>query len=181
MKTIAVIAGDNWEQIPQLMHEVDHTYLGDMAVDEFALHYVGGFTARHCEKFVRKCADCENCLKKSERERNAKDKLIVLKTKGYLTFPSDALMNLLTLLEQQLLRTYQNKSVDSNFICHVMERLSGVSIPSVGCTAHSHDVTKAVMKFYIIMRLHFFCKEWNKENSQAKKNMKKMKKQAHLT
>ena len=163
------------------MHEIDHTYRGDMAVDEFALHYVGGFTARHCEKFVKKCADCAQTLKKPEHERCEKDKLIVLKTKGYLTFPSDGLMNLLTLLEQQLLRTYKNRSTDNNFIFHVMERLSSVSIPSVGCQAHSHEVTKAVMKFYIIMRMHFFCREWNKEISNAKKEMKMFKKRAHLT
>ncbi|KAK3922112.1 Transposable element P transposase [Frankliniella fusca] len=175
-----ILRGDDWDQIPQLMHEVDHTYRGDMAVDEYALQYVGGFTARHCEKFVNKCLDCAKCLKKEEDQLDKRDKLIVLKTKGYLTYPSNALMNLLKTLEAQLLRTYLNRSIDSNFVFHVMERLNSVSIPSVGCQVHSLEVTRAVMKFYIIMRMHFFCREWNKENMKAKQQTKKLKKEAHL-
>lgn len=156
------------ELIPELMHEVDHTYLEE-SIDTFALNYVGGFTARHCDRFCKGCQECQKCLKKPATDRTESDTLITLKTKNWLTYPSDELMQLLRILEEQVLRTYSNNEPQHNFLFLVLDRLEGAALTQIWCEVHRSELTKAVVKFYLIMRMHFLCRMWNKEALLQKK------------
>lgn len=162
------------------MAHVNSDFLGE-SVDDFALSYVAGFTARHSHKYAGKCEACQQSLKKPESEKPDVDLLITLRSKGFLTFPSEALFNLLRSLEQQVITTSLNNDLEENLLFKVLDDLENVKITPVGCAEHQHDLTKSVMKFFLIMRMHFVCKRWNAETREQKKQQKAFRKQAHLT
>ena len=168
------------DDIPELMEQIDHQYLGE-SVDEFALSYVAGFTARHSQKYAGKCEACQQSLTKPEQEKTDADLLITLKSKGFLTYPSDALLYLLRSLEQHVISTSLHNEIEENLLFKVLDRLENVAVTAAGCAEHKHDLTKAVIKFFLIMRMHFVCRRWNTETKGQKNNQKSLRKQAHLT
>lgn len=160
----------------------DHTYL-DEAVDEFALVYVAGFTARKAKKFTAGCGSCEDALKLADgTEATDEHLLIKLKTRGYLTFPSNEVVDLLRKIEKCVISTAKNNELEENILFMVVDSLEKAQgVPMVGCHQHQNHLTKSILKFFLIMRMHFLCKRWNKRNEVQKKEQRKYRKKAHLT
>lgn len=145
------------------------------------MRYVGGFVARHSKKYTKDCPTCDKCLKKPVAEITDADMLISCKTKGGLIFPSDSLVLLLRTLEEKLLQTSLQAEMEENFIFVVLDKLEQIDIPQIGCESHSHELTKAVLKFFLIFRMHFLTKRWNEKVEEYRKKQKSYRKQAHLT
>jgi len=171
------------EHIPELMERVehDHSYIGE-GVDEFALAYVGGFVARYSRRFVKnECSECLNSLKKSKSEATDVDLLITLKTKGYYTYASDTLVKLLRQLEDKVISTALQNELEENILFVVLDRMENIEVTKVGCEQHKLELTKSIMKFFLITRMHFLARRWNERNKEDKKKQKGHRKQAHLT
>ncbi|KAK3929285.1 Transposable element P transposase [Frankliniella fusca] len=179
-----IIKGQNLEEITDLMEVVqkDHDYIGDgEAVDQFALSYVTGFVARHSKRYTAGCKECTTCLKKEEKDKTDVDMLITTKSKGYLTYPSDALVELTHTLEKNILKTAVNSELEENILFLVLEGLENSKVKTIGCEEHKHELTKSIMKFYLIMRMHFLTRKWNENTKKDKKQQKALRKQAHIT
>lgn len=172
------------EHIPELMESVehDHNYIGE-GVDEFALSYVGGFIARHAKRYVKDCSECLSCLKKPRSESTDVDLLITLKSKGNLTFPSDKLVTLLRHLENKVITTALQNELEENILFVVLDNMESVKIEmmKVGCELHNIELTKSIMKFFLITRMHFLARRWNDRNKEDRKKQRAYRKQAHLT
>jgi len=105
--------------------------------------------------------------------------LKTLKSKGYLINPPETLNSLLKTSEEHVVTTYNNAKT-KKYLFLVMDSLSEAPITTVGCEAHWYNLTKSVMKFYLIMRIHFLCNTWNKKVEERKKKTRDFRKQAHL-
>lgn len=107
--------------------------------------------------------------------------LITSKSKGWYTYATDGLINLLRVIEEKLLQASLQSEMEENFVFIVLEKLENIEIPMIGCETHAHELTKAVMKFFIIFRMHFLTRRWNEAVDEQKKKQKAYRKQAHLT
>lgn len=163
----------------------DHDY-GYESIDEFALVYVAGYTARKSLKFTAGCPHCDRALKlQNEAEATDEHLLIKLKSRGYLTYPSQAIINLLRFIERHVINTAKSNEFEENILFLVVENLEKHSdqMPTIGCdnVEHRQSLTKAIAKFFLIMRMHFLCKRWNKLTEEQKKKRRVLRKQAHQT
>lgn len=162
-----------------------HDYL-DESVDEFALVYVAGYTARKSQKFTDGCPDCAAALKLQDSTKATDDHMLIkLKSKGYLTYPSDQMVTLLRHLETHVVETSKKNELEENILFLVVENLEKCSnhMPLVGCHREDHQksLTKAISKFFLIMRMHFLCRRWNQVTAEQKKKIRIHKKLAHQT
>lgn len=174
--------GEDLDQIVLVAELIDEQGYIDEQVDEFALVYVAGYTARKSTKFSNGCECCDSALKLDD-PANASDEhlLIKLKSRGYLTFPSNEVVALLRHLEKYIVQTAKNNELEENILFKVVDRLEeAYGLNFVGCEAHKMSLTKAIVKFYIIMRMHFLCKSWNRTLAESKKKQRALRKEAHL-
>lgn len=175
-----MIIGENLDYIPEIMEQLDHDYLSE-TVDMFALRYVAGFIARHARKYANKCETCEKSLTKGPKDKNEEDILITIKSKKCLTYPSDSLVDLLQSVEETVIKTTLQNEVEENILFVVLEKLENITVRKIGCKLHDLSLTKAVLKFYLITRMHFLTKRWNAMTLEQKRKQKGYRKQAHQT
>ncbi|KAK3911873.1 Transcription factor bHLH76 [Frankliniella fusca] len=132
-------------RIETLLDQVDHSYIGE-GVDEFALRYMAGFVSRHSKRYTNHCDECTALLQTdADSPSSQADLLISLKSKGFLTYPSEALVNLLGAVENTIIQT----------------SFRDVPLTPLCSTVHQDLLTKSILKFYILMRLHFVTRRWN--------------------
>ncbi|KAE8746493.1 hypothetical protein FOCC_FOCC006727 [Frankliniella occidentalis] len=171
--------GENLEAIPDVLEHVDHAYLNE-CVDEFALRYVSGYMARYAKKYTDECPECLASLRKLPSEQTDLDLLITHRSKGGLTYPSDKLVELLGIMEKKIIDVSLNNELEQNILFAVLDELSDVKVEKVGCLFHEDELTKAIMKSYLIMRMHFLTKRWNEKNKEIRSQSKGLRKQACL-
>lgn len=159
----------------------DHGYIGE-SIDEFALVYVAGYTARKSTKFSQGCECCDQKLKLEDVTKATDEHLLIkLKSRGYLTFPSNEMVALLKHLETIIVQTAKQNELEENILFLVLDRLEkAYGLNLVGCDTHKHELTKSVVKFYLIMRMHFLCKSWIKRTKEHKQKSRGLRKEAHL-
>ncbi|KAK3933106.1 Transposable element P transposase [Frankliniella fusca] len=178
-----ILNGQNLESVSDVIEQIehDHDYIGEgESVDEFALSYVAGFVARHSKKYAKDCQECNECLIKKEEEKTDVDMLITLKSKGYLTYPSDILVNLLRTLEKSIIHAAMHNEMEENILFLVLDKVATLRVENVGCELHSAELTKSIIKFYTIMRMHFLRRKWNEITTEMRKKQKAHRKQANL-
>ncbi|KAK3918552.1 Transposable element P transposase [Frankliniella fusca] len=168
-----VNVGENLEQISvvaDVLH--DHSYI-DESIDEFAMVYVAGYVARKSAKFTKSfnCEVCEKSLKLQNADQATDEHLLIkLKSRGYLTYPSDAVVCLIRHLEKHVLKISKSNELEENILFLVAEDLeSSPGLNYVGCDVHKVDLTESIIKFLLIIRMHFLCKSWNLKTKQVKR------------
>jgi hypothetical protein len=168
----------NVDGIPEVLN--DHEYTEE-DVDKFALGYLSGYVSRRCaNKFISKTCDaCYQALVTSESTDYTT--LIELKTKGYLLHPSLELFQLLNSLEQTILKVAAVTEFCTDYLFKVVEEVEVRGISGhVGCTGvdgHQRILTKQIINFYLISRMHFISRGICARNVANKRLTKK----AHLT
>ncbi|KAK3919777.1 Transposable element P transposase [Frankliniella fusca] len=180
-----VNVGENLEQISvvaDVLH--DHSYI-DESIDEFAMVYVAGYVARKSAKFTKSfnCEVCEKSLKLQNADQATDEHLLIkLKSRGYLTYPSDAVVCLIRHLEKHVLKISKSNELEENILFLVAEDLeNSPGLNYVGCDVHKVDLTKSIIKFFLIIRMHFLCKSWNLKTKQVKSKQRNLRKQVHVS
>ena len=101
INSLSTVLGEQLEDIPHLFIEAqDHDCING-PINDFAMKYVAGFTARRWKKSA-KCDLCTSSLIKPHEKADAND-LITVKSKYCLTYPSDALTSLVDVLERSIM------------------------------------------------------------------------------
>ncbi|KAE8744170.1 hypothetical protein FOCC_FOCC009178 [Frankliniella occidentalis] len=176
--------GQDLDQIRAIatMFEDEHNYYEE-SINEYALVYVAGYVSRKSLKFCHGCACCEAALKLADEKTASDDHLLIkLKSRGYLTFPSNEVVCLLKHLETQIINAKNNHELEDNILFVITEKLeNSYGLNFVGCENEDHkfNVTKSIIRFYLIMRMHFLCKNWNNVTKGIRKTKKKLWKTFH--
>ncbi|KYN09538.1 hypothetical protein ALC57_18357 [Trachymyrmex cornetzi] len=143
----------------------------------FFFHYrIHGYIVRKARKWTR-CDDCIQSLSASPSCKNYR--MIALLSKGYLTEPSDELIKLIHMVEKTILDVVEKQSINSDILFYISYALQELQseLPLVG---HQRELTKSVMSFYLIIRIHFLAKSYNNKNCTKKKQTHKARKDAKL-
>lgn len=160
--------GEYLDEIPQVFSEYDYN---EREIDRFALGYLAGYAAKKAKPWTNKCSECFRSLVTSESTETSR--LIELKTRGYLLTPSESLVTLLKSLEETIQKVASRQALCADYLFLVVQEMeSERGLPSfVGCseTAHRRDLTKKVVRFYTITRMHFICRGVTERNAMLRK------------
>lgn len=92
--------------------------------------------------------------------------------------PSRSLFSTIKAIEKAAQEAFDENTIVGDLFWIVLEKLEWFPLPSLGCTAHDQDMMARVVKFYIGMRMFFFCKKSNQKlqlSEKAKNARKKVK------
>lgn len=85
-------------------------------------------------------------------------------------------------MENATVNTVNSTELNANTLLQITKALESVSsIPVVGCEAHVALLTKKIFTFYLTMRMHFICKEYNKTHNELREKTRERRKAAKLT
>ncbi|KAK3933053.1 Transposable element P transposase [Frankliniella fusca] len=154
--------GQNLVAIEEVLDHVDHAYLNE-SVDEFALRCVSGYMARYAKKYTDDCPECLESLTKPASEQTDLDMNITHRSRGGLTYPSDQLVELLGVMGKKVIDVSHNNELEQNVLFAVLHELASIKVVKVGCLFHEDELTKAIMKSYLILRMHFVTRRWNEK------------------
>lgn len=154
----------------------DHNY-NIMQTSRFVLSYISGYIARKASRFTK----CENCLQSLRRsESHEEDELIKLLNKGFLIYPSARLFALTSALECSILDVLSATPVHHETLFEILAKIEEVSIPLVGCEEHKENFSTAIIRFFLVSRMHFICKQMNRIHKASKEKTKNFRKLAKL-
>ena len=154
----------------------DHSY-NIMGTSRFVLSYISGYIARKASRFSK----CENCLQDLKRtEPHDEDQLIILLSKGFLIYPSDRLYTLISTLESTILEVLSANPVHHETLFEILAKLEDRYIPHIGCEEHNENFTTAIIRFFLVSRMHFICKQMNRIDEARREKTKSLRKQSKL-
>ncbi|KYM96576.1 hypothetical protein ALC62_12756 [Cyphomyrmex costatus] len=154
----------------------DYDYISD--VNKYVQTYFAGFISRKVERWTS-CSECVLSVTKKEGDLR-RDEMINLLTKGYLKYPSDSLVNLLSTLEHAILQTVGFEKLKYYTFQHISQNILSKSITFVGCSTHKETLTRTVINYYLIARAKILCKKSNRANNEAKKKEREFRKRVKL-
>lgn len=158
--------------IPDLLH--DHDFLKAPAeLNRFVISYVSGYVAR---KAMLWCNNCDRCIASlTSDEPGANTRFIELKLRGYLLYPSDKLEKLVTLLETSVQTAVANYEMCGDYVFYLVDEVMKTKLGDLrlGCEdlEHQKTLTKRVMKFFLITRMHFLCRTLSQSVKSDKPQM----------
>ncbi|XP_075738532.1 uncharacterized protein LOC142783809 [Rhipicephalus microplus] len=156
MDTLAVLFDDILLEPAECMQDMIHPE----STKDCILDYLGGYVPNKYAKIS--CKDCLQTLRSNSQEPTA---LTVIKTRGFSQVPSEQLLRLLQIVEEDVeMRNIGNISY-ANVYMKIVENIllyDRNSSASVGCGTHFVSTTAEVVHFFIKCRLHFFTREQNK-------------------
>lgn len=154
----------------------EHNY-NAMRTSNFVLSYVSGYVARKASRFSK----CEKCLQhiQSVEPQNG-DQLIEILSRGFLIFPSVALRSLILTIESTVLEVLSTNQVHQETLFDILSKLEDKCISFVGCDEHKEQFTTSIIRFYIISRMHFICKQANRTDQNKKEKTRWLRKQSKL-
>lgn len=128
---------------------------------------------------------CENCKKTIQLPEFSNipenHKLIELRSKGNLLHPSVQLYDLISILESCIIQVTGNEDVTADTLFRITAALEEISpLPLIGCEKHNIIFTRRIIIFYLTTRMHFICKQINKNESEQKTKTKEKRKAAKL-
>lgn len=178
-KVDKIVDGEiNLDQINELSKGTDHNYL-DVQTCDFVKSYVSGYVARRSRKFTTCEACLETLLNVTADPCPEQDLLITLKSQRGLLHPSNQMFRLCSVLEDAVTKVLSSENIN-NTLFEVVDLLEEIEIPKVGCKADEHVLTVSIVKFYLIMRMHFACTRFNEINQKNREKTKILRKQSRL-
>lgn len=158
-------------------HHHDYNVQG---VNKYAQAYFAGFVAYKINKWT-KCSECIESIQKTEGDTQTEMKIDFL-NRGYLKYPSNELMKLLSTLESCILQTVGQEPLNFYTFQHVAKNILAESTNFVGCSIHEEQLTMKLINFYVVSRAKILCKTHNKaynESSKKEKELRKLSKLVH--
>lgn len=159
-------------------NDIDHTY-HIMKTSPSVLAYLCGYIARKAKRFS-KCQGCLDLVKGPPLENEEKNILINVLTHGFLTYPSKKLESLIATLESAVLYVLSTNPINQDTLSQILFKLENTFIPFIGCSEHKDKFTSAIVRFYLVSRMHFICKRKNIIDEEKKEKTRKLRKQAKL-
>lgn len=156
----------------------DHIY-NVMKTSPFILSYICGYIARKAYRFS-KCKICLQLVNGTALESNADNLLINMLTRGYLTYPSKELKRLIGALESVVLHVLSHNAINQDTLNQILCELENTSLPCIGCDEHKAEYTSAIIRFYLVSRMHFVCKRKNIIDEAKKEKTRKLRKLSKL-
>lgn len=129
-----------------------------------AVHYFSGYIARKAITFTKRHA-CIQTLVSNKDENENTNSLIAIRDKFCaLIYPSAALAQMATIVENVALNTISSGFV-ANTPLRILDNLSSEELPILGCNSNNHDtlLSRRILQFFITVRLHFILEDINKE------------------
>lgn len=170
----SIIDKGQFEELPDviaLMH--DHDYRSTSTSSQ-VLSYLAGYIARKANRFTK----CKKCLSSLRNDclSSSRDKLIDMRSKGNLIHSSNNLFSLISTLEKSTLEALKNEELNMNTLLTITEMIEqGDSIQLVGCVDHKEEFSKAIVRFFLIMRMCFIVKRANYKDTMTSKEKTKKK------
>ncbi|KYN18440.1 THAP domain-containing protein 9 [Trachymyrmex cornetzi] len=133
---------------------------------------------------AKKFTTCEACLETllnvTANPCPEQDLLITLKSRGGLLHPFNQMFRLCSVLEDAVTKVLSSENINNNTLFEVVDLLEEIEIPKIGCKADEHVLTVSIVKFYLIMRMHFACTRFNEINKKNREKTKILRKQSKL-
>nr|XP_037285086.1 uncharacterized protein LOC119178019 [Rhipicephalus microplus] len=143
--------------------------------DSRLIFYVAGYIARKC---VMK-TNCEVCITLLMMPAQGEDfqlaRLTTFRDKGGLLYPSSHLYSFVSKLENMFTECFSCHKLHSDSILDVLAIVKERFSQEVGCAQHAPGLSKDVISFYIVTRLHFFVKDINSDRSEKREKAKHLK------
>lgn len=148
----------------------DHKEYVEQKSDDRLIYYMSGYVAR---KFLKRndCTECRNVLLLTTAKPAKNCEFIELCDRGGLLYPSDSLFEAVKKLEGIFTTFFSKQELCSNSVVDVMLLAKKHFDCTLGCSQHADLLTAAVVKFYVLTRLHFFVKGIN-QSREAKRKKK---------
>lgn len=104
------------------------------------------------------------------------NKLIELRSKGYLFKPSPQLYLLISKLETAILNVVNFGAINSETTFNITSAINNISsLPKVGCKIHELAITYNVITFHLTTHMFFITKQINKNEGIEERTKQKRK------
>lgn len=162
----------------QPVSALDHGYSRPTARDT-VLYYLGGYVVKKASKF----SGCADCLATITDTQNVPAAAVLTEMRsfvpGALKHPSRSLTNLLAGIESVVESETKGERVFGNLFWSIVDILTSHALPQLGCSLHFEQFTVQVIKFYLIMRMHFYTR-FLAERSRVSEKVKNARKKSRL-
>lgn len=167
---------DDVDEAIQAVSEGDHEGYNEKRSNSALLYYVSGYVAR---KIIAKtaCPDCASHLYVN-REKACSNANVYFTAKfdnGGLVYPSPALSEAIQLMEGTFTSYFSKNELNVHSLPDIVNVLSSVTFPKLGCLLHEKATVVALVKFYILLRFRFLLKGLNKERDGHRERVKLLK------
>ncbi|KAK3915282.1 Transposable element P transposase [Frankliniella fusca] len=153
-------------------------------IDEAALCLIAGYISFKVKnmKPANSCSVCaESLVRPNSESSKERERLIEIKSLGGLLRPSDLVYAIIIQVEQAVIFTSTQENLHTNMIFSILENVRDhATLYRIGCDEHQQALTSAIVTFYLTVRMHFQCREMNKQTAMNKKKNKNMSKMAKL-
>lgn len=149
----------------------DHKGYIEQKSDDRLIYYMASYVAR---KFLKRndCTECRNLLLLTTAEPAQNCEFTELCARGGLVYPSEVLFDAAKKLEGLFTTFFSKQELCSNSVVDVMLLAKKHFDCTLGCSQHAELLTAAVVKFYVLTRLHFYVKGINQSReAKRKKNV----------
>lgn len=156
----------------------DSTSMLNLAVqhsDSRLIYYTSGYIVRKFFK-ITKCDDCRGLLSSNKDDVNIEESDYTKQFDlGGLMYPSKQLFEFVCILENHFTESLSVNGLHRDITLEIVDELKRANIPIIGCNLHNKDLTKKLVQFYILTRMHFHLKSNNKFTEQKRKRLKALK------
>ncbi|GAB0091306.1 hypothetical protein DMENIID0001_061310 [Sergentomyia squamirostris] len=142
--------------------------------DDYVISHVSGYIAKRLSPRLE-CKDCCAGLSDSSEENMQKPRNQMTRhlSKGFLTYPSDELFNLIREVDGFLSQIVSDK-MEAFSILHTMLTIEQKGVSAVGCRAHTESITSRVIQIYLCCRAKMLCKSYKQvHNKRRSKKIEK--------
>lgn len=140
--------------------------------DDRIIHYIAGYVVRKFKQQI-KCKECETQLKGNrDSVINTYSSLTEVFDEGGLIYSSTHLFSFIQNLEYKFTTCFTINLLHRESISDLFQTLSNSTLNFIGCDNHKIELTKKLLKFYIITRLHFYVKGVNKTKFPKSEKLK---------
>ncbi|KAK3909572.1 Transposable element P transposase [Frankliniella fusca] len=170
----------------ELFEDMDHQDALMAPIDPYALTVFGGYISRKMRK-VKPAKDCLTCSLEvcaaDSTPFEDRETLLQMRSRGGLLRPSSKLYNLLTKLEESVLRVSAKCSLHASFLFTVLDDLLASkedSVAMIGCEQHQRGLTTAIIAHYLNCRMHFVCAEADRAVQESHRRNRDLAKRARI-
>lgn len=147
---------------------VDHADYAEKRSDPRLVYYIAGYVARK-RILSTNCTACRDaCLvPKDSVSGGVPADASKEWDLGGLLYPAVSLYHLIECLESRLTREFSRTNLHSKAALSILGKVS-TNVPQIGCVDHCQELTRSVVRFFSLTRIHFLLRGLNQEMNDKK-------------